>query len=126
MSYDFHLICDQDPRLGLFDSASEQFENKFRLIPVEASKNLTLGFNGEDLAFIAAPQKVPNSEAQRIFGEQVATQLQGEAWVSEVNCPHEKDIAEAVRAFLTITVTGTKGVLIDPQANEVMNAGWGA
>lgn len=126
MSYDFHLICDQDPRLSLFEDASERFENKFTVSPVEGSDNLVMGFDGEDLALITTPRLIPAPEVSRIFGEQVANQLKQEAWVSEVSCPYDKDTAEAVRSFLMITVIGTKGLLIDPQANEVINADWGS
>ncbi|WP_458778772.1 hypothetical protein [Arthrobacter sp. D3-16] len=126
MSYDFHLICDQDPRLALFPDASEQFENKFTLAPVEGSDNLVVGFNGEELALLTMPQRIQEPELLRIFGERIANQLQGEAWVSEVNCPYAKEAAEAVRAFLMITVAGTKGLVVDPQSNEVLNANWGS
>jgi hypothetical protein len=122
VSYDFHLVCDQDPRLGRFTHASEQFENKFALAAVEGSENLVLSFNGEDLALLNAPQQVPEEELRRIFGADVARQLRGNGWVAEVNCPADKDTAEAVRSFLMITVIGTKGLLIDPQSNELINA----
>jgi hypothetical protein len=126
MSYEFHLICDQDPRLGLFADASGQLENKFTLTEVEGSENLIVRFNSEDLALLTAPQRIPNPELRRIFGEDIANQLQGDAWLSEVNCRCEKDTAEAVRSFLMITVIGTKGLLVDPQSNEVINADWGS
>lgn len=126
MSYDFHLICDQDPREGRFAYACEQFENKFQLNAVEGSENLVVNLAGEDLGLVSVPSRVSNPEVLRIFGEDVAHQLGGDAWVSEVNCPYDKDTAEAVRALLMITVIGTKGLLIDPQSNEVINAEWGA
>ncbi|MFF2317395.1 hypothetical protein ACFVTE_14105 [Arthrobacter sp. NPDC058097] len=126
MSYEFHLICDQNPTLNLFEAASVQFENKFTLSAVEGSDNLVMSFNGEDLALLTTPRPVPVPEVTRIFGEQVANQLKQEAWVSEVSCPYDKDTAEAVRSFLMITVIGTQGLLIDPQANEVINADWGS
>ncbi|MEV4952682.1 hypothetical protein [Paenarthrobacter nitroguajacolicus] len=126
MSYDFHLICDQDPREGRFAYACEQFENKFQLNAVEGSENLVVNLAGEDLGLVSVPTRVPNPEVRRIFGAEVAHQLGGDAWVSEVNCPYDKDNAEAVRALLMITVIGTKGLLIDPQSNEVINAEWGA
>lgn len=141
MSYDFHLISDQDPRLGLFHRASAQFENKFTLVPAENSADLVIAFNGEDLALLSAPQRTANEELQRIFGADVAGQLEGEAWVSEVSCAvdkedadkedaesedADKETAESVRAFLMITVIGTKGLVVDPQANQVLNAGWGS
>ena len=136
MSYDFHLISDQDPRLGLFDRASAQFENKFTLVPAENSADLVIAFNGEDLALLSAPQRTANEELQRIFGADVAGQLEGDAWVSEVSCAvdkedaesedADKETAESVRAFLMITVIGTKGLVVDPQANQVLNAGWGS
>ncbi|CAH0190553.1 hypothetical protein SRABI83_01655 [Arthrobacter sp. Bi83] len=135
MSYDFHLISDQDPRLGLFDRASAQFENKFTLVSAENSADLIIAFNGEDLALLSAPQRTANEELQRIFGADVAGQLKGDAWVSEVSCAvdkedaesedADKETAESVRAFLMITVIGTKGLVVDPQANQVLNAGWG-
>ncbi|VXC13975.1 conserved hypothetical protein [Arthrobacter sp. 9V] len=126
MSYDFHLICDEDPREGRFAYACGEFENKFFVNAVEGSENLVVNLAGEDLGLISVPLNVPNSEVGRVFGEEVAHQLAGDAWVSEVNCPYDKDTAEAVRAFLMITVIGTKGLLIDPQSNEVINAEWGA
>ncbi|MFC8039024.1 hypothetical protein ACFUOZ_06695 [Paenarthrobacter sp. NPDC057355] len=126
MSYDFHLICDQDPREGRFDYACAEFENKFQLTAVEATGDLIVNLAGEGLGLISAPLKIPNAEVRRIFGEEVAQQIGGDGWVSEVNCPYDKDTAEAVRAFLMITVIGTKGVLIDPQSNEVINAEWGS
>jgi hypothetical protein len=126
VTYDFHLICDQDPGLGLFADASAQFGNKFTLTGVDSSEALIVGFNGENLALLTAPLRIPNSEVRRIFGEDIADQIKGEAWVSEVSCPHEKDTAEAVRSFLTLTVIGTNGLLVDPQSNEVINADWGS
>lgn len=126
MSYDFHLISDQDPRLGLFDRASAQFENKFTLAPAGTSADLVIAFNGEDLALLSGPQRTANKELQRIFGSEVAGQLEGDGWVSEVSCPADKETAESVRTFLMITVTGTKGLVVDPQANQVLNAGWGS
>jgi hypothetical protein len=126
MSYDFHLICDEDPREGRFAYASGQFEDKFQLAAVEGSQNLIVNLAGEDLGLISGPILIPAAEVRRIFGEDVAKQLAGDAWVSEVNCPNDKDTAEAVRAFLMITVIGTRGLLIDPQSNEVMNADWGS
>lgn len=136
MSYDFHLISDQDPRLGLFDRASAQFENKFTLVSAENSADLIIAFNGEDLALLSAPQRTANEELQRIFGADVAGQLKGDAWVSEVSCAvdkedaesedADKETAESVRAFLMITVIGTKGLVVDPQANQVLNASRGS
>ncbi|MFJ5958427.1 hypothetical protein ACIQC5_21010 [Paenarthrobacter sp. NPDC092416] len=126
MSYDFHLICEQDPREGRFAYASEQFENKFTVMPPEDSENLIVSLAGEDLGLVSVPMPIPGPEVRRIFGEDVAKQLAGDAWVSEVNCREDKDAAEAVRAFLMITVIGTKGILIDPQSNEVINADWGS
>jgi hypothetical protein len=126
VTYDFHLISDQDPRLGLFDLASAQFENKFTLAPAETSGDLVIAFNGKDLALLGAPQRTANKELQRIFGADVADQLAGAAWVSEVSCPADKETAESVRTFLMITVIGTKGLVVDPQANQVLNAGWGS
>ena len=122
VSYDFHLICGDDPRLGRFSQASEQFENKFTLAAVEGSESLVLAFNGEDLALLSAPHRVPVEELRRIFGEQAAGQLPDGGWVAEVNCPADKDTAEAVRQFLMITVIGTRGLVIDPQSNELINA----
>ncbi|MFF2843382.1 hypothetical protein [Paenarthrobacter sp. NPDC057981] len=126
MSYDFHLICDQDPREGRFSYACGEFENKFQLVAAKGSEKLIVNLAGEDLGLISAPLQVPNPEVRRIFGDEVARQIGGDGWVSEVNCPYDKDTAEAVRAFLMITVIGTKGVLIDPQSNEVINAEWGS
>lgn len=122
MSYDFHLICEDDPRLRRFSQASEQFENKFTLAAVAGSDSLVLGFNGEDLALLSAPRRVPIEELRRIFGAQAAAQLPDGGWVAEINCPADKDTAEAVRQFLMITVVGTRGMVIDPQSNELINA----
>lgn len=125
MTYDFHLICDEDPGLGRFAYASAQFEDKFTLAADPESGNLVLGFNGEDLALLTAPRRVPLEEVRRIYGGGTASQLQGEGWVSEVNCPDDKDSAEVVRSFLMVTVIGTRGLLLDPQSNELINAAWG-
>ncbi|MFE4197614.1 hypothetical protein ACFRJ9_17265 [Paenarthrobacter sp. NPDC056912] len=126
MSYDFHLICDEDPREGRFAYASAQFEDKFQVTAVAGSENSVVKLVGEGLGLISVPTLTPGAEVGRIFGEDVAKQLAGDAWVSEVNCPHDKDTAEAVRSFLMITVIGTKGLLIDPQSYEVINAEWGS
>jgi len=126
VSYDFHLICEQDPRLGLLAKASAQFEDKFTLAPVEASEHLVLGFNGEDLALLNVPHRVPAGELGRIFGARAAAQLPQGGWVAEVNCPADKDTAEAVRQFLIIAVAGTRGLVIDPQSNELITADPGA
>lgn len=124
MTYEFHLVCDEDPRLGGFACASEQFEDKFTVLAVQDSENLVLGFNGEEMALLTAPHRVPCEEIRRIYGSGPAGQLQGGGWVSEVSCPDDKDTAEAVRSFLIITVLGTRGLLIDPQSNQHINAGW--
>lgn len=126
MSYDFHLVCDQDPRKERFAYAAGEFENKFTLANAHGSEDLILSLAGEALGLITEPVSVPNSEVRRLFGDDVASQLGGEAWVSAVNIPLDKEAAESVRAFLMIAVIGTKGVLIDPQSHEVINADWGA
>ncbi|MFE4834019.1 hypothetical protein ACFRAU_04980 [Arthrobacter sp. NPDC056691] len=125
MTYEFHLICPEDPRLGRFAYASEQFENKFTVVAVKDTEHLVLGFDGDDLALLTAPHRVPGEELGRIYGSETAAQLRGDAWVSEISCPNDKDTAEAVRSFLMITVIGTRGLLMDPQSNELINADWG-
>lgn len=122
MSYDFHLVADTDPRLTDFARACSMFEDKFSLLPAGESDHLILELAGEQLALLSVPRLTDRSELLRVFGESVAHQLGAAGWVSEVNCPHDKDTAEAVRAFLMITVSGTQGLVIDPQSNEILNS----
>lgn len=68
------------------------------------------------------PSLTDHDELLRIYGESVARQLGTTAWVSEVNCPDDKDTAEAARTFLMIAVLDTCGLVIDPQSNEILNA----
>ncbi|MFJ4170042.1 hypothetical protein ACIPY3_11055 [Paenarthrobacter sp. NPDC089714] len=126
MSYDFHLICEEDPRKERFAYAAGEFENKFTYEKAKDSQDLILSLAGEALGLITEPIPVPQSELRRLFGDDVATQLGGQGWVSDVNIPLDKEDAESVRAFLMIAVIGTKGVLIDPQSQQVINADWGS
>ncbi len=128
MSYDFHLICDQDPREGRFAYACEQFENKFQLNAVEGSENLVVNLAGGRTwgGLSAFP---PGCRTLKCAGSSVRrwpTSLAVTPGCPRSTAPYDKDNAEAVRALLMITVIGTKGLLIDPQSNEVINAEWGA
>ena len=121
MSYDFHLIAENNPLDTDFARACAMFEDKFTVAPAGKSEHFILVLAGEQLALITAPRLVPPEELNRVFGTDVARQLRGAAWVSEVSCPMDKDTAEAVRSFLMITVHETRGVVIDPQSRETMN-----
>lgn len=122
MSYDFHLIAQANPLVADFERACAMFENKFTVTPAGESENYILTLADEELALISAPRLVQAAELQRIFGDAVARQLHGPAWVSEINCPMDKDTAEAVRTFLMITVHETRGVVVDPQSRDILNA----
>ena len=121
MTYDFHLVADTNPEEGTFSKVSAMLEDKFTLEEIGAgSRVLTL--QGEQLAVISAPSRTEQDELRRVFGADVAAQLREGAWVSEVNCPEDKDTAEAVRLFLMLTVADTRGLVIDPQRNEILNS----
>jgi hypothetical protein len=122
MSYDFHLVAATDPRQGDFARVCTLLEDKCRLEEAGGTGHLILTLGGEQLALISIPSPVDNDELLRVFGQDVARQLGGTAWVSEVNCPHDKDIAEAARMFLMLAVSETRGLVIDPQSNEILNA----
>ena len=121
MNYDFHLVAESDPRGADFARACAMFEDKFSLAAAGESEHLILALAGEQLALVSAPRPVQPAELRRVFGDSVALQLRGTAWISEVSCPLDKDTAEAVRSFLMILVHGTRGVVIDPQSREVLN-----
>lgn len=122
MSYDFFLVAASDPTEGDFAKASAFFEDKFSLEPAGNSDHLILALAEERLALISTPVLIDHDELLRVYGENVASQLGDAAWASEVNCPEDKDTAEAVRMFLMIAVAGSRGLVIDPQSNEILNA----
>lgn len=122
MNYTFHLLAGRDPRVAGFAEACALFEDKFSVDPAGDSGHLILSLAGEQLALFSEPRLVPPSELRRVFGETVARQLRGPAWVSEVSCPMDKDTAEAARTFLMILVHQSHGVVVDPQAREILNA----
>lgn len=121
MNYTFHLVAGSDPRVSGFAEACALFEDKFS-IDAGDSGHLILALAGEQLALVSEPRPVPPFELRRVFGETVARQLRGPAWVSEVSCPMDKDTAEAARTFLIILVHQSRGVVIDPQSREILNA----
>lgn len=122
MSYDFHLVAATDPRQGDFARVCALLEGKCTLEQAGDSEHLILNLAGEHLALVSRPSPIDHDELLRVFGENVARQLGGTAWVSEVNCPEDKDIAEAARTFLMLAVSETRGLVIDPQTNEILNA----
>ncbi len=122
MSYDFHLVAATDPRQGDFDRVCALLEDKFRLDQASGSGHLILTLQEEQLALVSMPGPIDQAELLRVFGAEVAQQLGGTAWVSEVNCPEDKDTAEAARMFLMLAVSETRGLVIDPQSNEILNA----
>jgi hypothetical protein len=122
MSYDFHLVAATDPRQGDFARVCTLLEDKCRLEEAGDTGHLILTLGEEHLALISKPSHIDNDELLRVFGQDVARQLGGTAWVSEVNCPEDKDIAEAARTFLMLAVSDTRGLVIDPQSNEILNA----
>ena len=122
MSYDFHLVAATDPRQGDFARVCALLEDKCMLEQAGDSEHLILNLAGEQLALVSRPSPIDHDELLRVFGENVARQLGGTAWVSEVNCPEDKDIAEAARTFLMLAVSETRGLVIDPQTNEILNA----
>ncbi|RAX45816.1 hypothetical protein DQ354_08005 [Arthrobacter sp. AQ5-06] len=122
MSYDFHLVAATDPRQGDFAKVCTLLEDRCSLEQAGDTGHLILTLGGEQLALISTPSPIENDELLRVFGQDVARQLRGTAWVSEVNCPEDKDTAEAARTFLMLAVAETRGVVIDPQSNELLNA----
>lgn len=122
MSYDFHLVAATDPRQGDFARVCGLLEDKFSLEPAGGSGHLILTLQQEQLALVSMPGRIEQDELLRVFGENVARQLGGSAWVSEVSCPEDKDTAEAARMFLMLAVSETRGLVIDPQTNEILNA----
>lgn len=122
MSYDFYLIAETDPREGDFARVCTLLEDKCRLEEAGDTGHLILTLGEEQLALISKPSQTDNDELLRVFGQDVAGQLGGTAWVSEVNCPEDKDTAEAARTFLMLAVSETRGLVIDPQSNEILNA----
>jgi hypothetical protein len=122
MSYDFHLVAATDPRQGDFARVCGLLEDKFSLEPAGGSGHLILTLQQEQLALVSMPGRIEPDELLRVFGENVARQLGGGAWVSEVSCPEDKDTAEAARMFLMLAVSETRGLVIDPQTNEILNA----
>lgn len=123
MSYDFHLVAATDPGEGAFETVCRLLEDKFTVEDPggTGAGPLLLMLQGEQLAVVSVPGRIEQDELHRIFGADVAGQLREAAWVSEVNCPKDKDTAEAVRMFLMLAVAGTLGVVIDPQSNEILN-----
>jgi hypothetical protein len=122
MSYDFYLIAATDPRQGDFARVCTLLEDKCRLEGAGDTGHLILTLVEEQLALISKPSQIDNDELLRVFGQDVASQLGDTAWVSEVNCPEDKDTAEAARTFLMLAVSETRGLVIDPQSNEILNA----
>jgi hypothetical protein len=122
MSYDFHLVAAADPRQGDFTRVCRLLEDKFSLAPAGASGHLILSLGDEQLALVSVPVRVDQEELHRVFGRDAARQLGGAAWVSEVNCPEDKETAEAARMFLMLAVSETRGLVIDPQTDEILNA----
>ena len=122
MSYDFYLIAATDLRQGDFARVCGLLEDKCRLEEADDTGHLILTLGEEQLALISKPSQIDNDELLRVFGQDVASQLGGSAWVSEVNCPEDKDTAEAARTFLMLTVSETRGLVIDPQSDEILNA----